>query len=540
MTAAPNGSDLQTTAGKLADLRARLAEAQAPMGDDALSMVHETGKLSARERIEFLVDDGSFVEIDALARHRSKNFGSDAQRPVTDGVVTGYGSIDGRKVCVFSHDATIFDGSLGEVFGEKIVKIMELALKTGCPLIGINESSGTRIHEGVVTLGMYAKLFKLHTRASGVIPQISVVLGDCLGGHVFSPALTDFTVMVDSQSSMSVVRPDTIRSESSTSADDLSDEAIGGAGTQMSQAGGSHFTAENDRDALNFVKDLCAYLPANNRAEAPRTSVTPMEGSIADNVTARDFELDSYLPDSSAEAYDVRGIIEHVTDGGEFFELQAQYAENIVIGFGRIEGRAVGFVANQPIVQAGCLDSKASEKAARFVRTCDAFNIPLVDVVDVPGFLPGVDEEHNGLIRRGAKLLFAWAEATVGKVSVVTRKAVGEAYCVMGSKELGTDVTLAWPTAQIAVADSTIAAQQLYREELAAAEEAGKDTQALLAEYEKQYEDEYFTPYIAAERGYIDAVIPPNETRGQLVEALRLLDRKLEQVPPKKHGNIPL
>ena len=536
-TATGAAPDMSTTAGKLADLRARLAESAAPMGQASIDRVHDKGKLTARERIEFLLDDGSFVEIDALARHRSKNFGLDARRPVTDGVVTGYGTIDGREVCVFSQDGSIFGGALGEVYGEKIVKIMDLAIKTGAPIIGINEGAGARIQEGVVSLGLYSQIFFRNTQASGVIPQISLIMGACAGGHVYSPALTDFIIMVDGTSKMFITGPDVIKT---VTGEEVTQEELGGAGTHMETSGTSHYTASDDEDALSFVQELVGYLPSNNRAEAPRMEADIMVGSIQENLNETDLELDTLIPDSPNTPYDIKDVITRLADDGDFLEIQEDYAQNVVIGFGRVEGRSVGFVANQPIQFAGCLDIKASEKAARFVRTCDAFNIPIVMLVDVPGFLPGTSQEFDGIIRRGAKLLYAYAEATVPKITVITRKAYGGAYCVMGSKDMGADINLAWPTAQIAVMGASGAVGFIYRKELKQAAEEGKDVLAVQKEYEAEYEETLVNPYMAAERGFIDAVIPPSETRGQIIEGLRLLDRKVVNVPAKKHGNIPL
>ncbi|WP_027019939.1 acyl-CoA carboxylase subunit beta [Corynebacterium sputi] len=536
-TATGTAPDKNTTAGKLADLRARLAEANAPMGEAAVERVHEKGKLTARERIEHLLDDGSFVEIDALARHRSTNFGLDSKRPLTDGVVTGYGTIEGRKVCVFSQDSSVFGGALGEVYGEKIVKIMDLAVKTGVPIIGINDGAGARIQEGVVSLGLYSQIFFRNTQASGVIPQISLIMGACAGGHVYSPALTDFVVMVDGTSKMFITGPDVIKT---VTGETVTQEELGGAGTHMSTSGTSHYTASDDEDALSFVQELVTYLPQNNRAEAPRVEAEIMEGSIKNNITDSDRELDTLIPDSPNQPYDIKNVITRITDDAEFLEIQEDYAQNIVIGFGRVEGRSVGFVANQPIQFAGCLDINASEKAARFVRTCDAFNVPIVMLVDVPGFLPGTNQEFDGIIRRGAKLLYAYAEATVGKITVITRKAYGGAYCVMGSKDMGADINLAWPTAQIAVMGASGAVGFVYRKEIKAAADAGEDAVDVMKRYEAEYEETLVNPYVAAERGLIDAVIPPSETRGQIIEGLRLLDRKVVNVPAKKHGNIPL
>ena len=530
--------DLTTTAGKLADLRNRIAEARFPMGEARVEKVHAKGKKTARERVEYLLDEGSFVEIDALARHRSTNFGLDANRPVTDGVVTGYGTVDGRKVCVFSQDSTVFGGALGEVYGEKIVKIMDMAIKTGCPIIGINEGAGARIQEGVVSLGLYSQIFLRNTQASGVIPQISLIMGACAGGHVYSPALTDFIVMVDKTSKMFITGPSVIKT---VTGEEVTQEELGGAETHMTMSGTSHYTASDDADALDFVRDLLSYLPSNNRAETPRLQTPTMEGSIQDNLTEDDLALDTIIPDSTNSPYDMKEVISSVVDDGEFLEIQEAYAENLIVGFARIEGRAVGIVANQPMQFAGCLDIKSAEKGARFVRTCDAFNVPIVEFVDVPGFLPGTNQEYEGIIRRGAKLLYAYCEATVGKITVITRKAYGGAYCVMGGKEMGADLVYAWPTAEIAVMGASGAVGFIYRKELKkAAEDPNQDMQKLMKEYEAEYDRTLVNPYVAAERGFVDAVIPPSETRGHLIEGLRLLDRKVVNVPAKKHGNIPL
>ncbi len=530
--------DIHTTAGKLADLRQRLSETQHPVGEAAVEKIHSRGKLTARERITHLLDDGSFVELDALARHRSTNFGLAERRPLGDGVVTGYGTIDGREVCVFSQDVTVFGGSLGEVYGEKIVKVMDLAIKTGRPLIGINEGAGARIQEGVVSLGLYGEIFHRNVRASGVIPQISLIMGAAAGGHVYSPALTDFVVMVDQTSQMFVTGPDVIKT---VTGEDVTMEDLGGANTHMTKSGVAHYVASDEEDALDYVKELLGYLPSNNRADAPRLPVAaPAAGSIEDTLTDEDLELDTLIPDSPNQPYDMHEVIRRILDDDEFLEVQAERATNIIIGFGRVDGRSVGIVANQPTQFAGCLDINASEKAARFVRTCDAFNIPIVTLVDVPGFLPGTDQEYNGIIRRGAKLLYAYGEATVGKITIITRKAYGGAYDVMGSKHMGADVNLAWPTAQIAVMGASGAVGFVYRGRLKEAEANGEDVDALRLELQQEYEDTLVNPYVAAERGYVDAVIPPSHTRGQIATALRLLERKMVTLPPKKHGNIPL
>ncbi|MCK0440065.1 acyl-CoA carboxylase subunit beta [Gordonia alkaliphila] len=529
--------DIHTTAGKLADLRNRLADAEHPAGEAAVEKVHAKGKMTARERIINLLDEGSFVELDALARHRATNFGLADKRPVGDGVVVGYGTVDGREVCVFSQDVTVFGGSLGEVYGEKIVKVMDLAVKTGRPLIGINEGAGARIQEGVVSLGLYGEIFHRNVRASGVIPQISLIMGPAAGGHVYSPALTDFTVMVDKTSQMFVTGPDVIKT---VTGEDVTMEDLGGAHTHMTRSGVAHYVADDEMDALEYVKELLSYLPSNNRAEAPRLPAPDRVGSIEDNLTEEDLELDTLIPDSPNQPYDMHEVIRRLLDDDEFLEVQAERAMNIIVGFGRVDGRSVGIVANQPTQFAGCLDIDASEKAARFVRTCDAFNVPIITLVDVPGFLPGTDQEYNGIIRRGAKLLYAYGEATVGKITVITRKAYGGAYDVMGSKHMGADVNLAWPTAQIAVMGASGAVGFVYRGQLKEAEANGTDVDALRLELQQEYEDTLVNPYVAAERGYVDAVIPPSHTRGQIANALRLLERKYVQLPPKKHGNIPL
>jgi propionyl-CoA carboxylase beta chain len=493
---------------------------------------HAAGKMTARERIEALLDPGSFTELDEFARHRSTNFGMDAKRPFGDGVVTGYGTVDGRPVCVFSQDVTVFGGSLGEVYGEKIVKVLDLAMRNGCPIIGINEGGGARIQEGVVALGLYAEIFRRNVHASGVIPQISLVMGAAAGGHVYSPALTDFVVMVDQTSQMFITGPDVVKT---VTGEDVTLEELGGARTHNTKSGVAHYLAEDEADALDYVKALLSYLPSNNLDPLPALEVAPAD-TTPDGVTDTDRELDAFIPDSANSPYDMHTVVEHVLDDGEFLEVQPLFAPNIVVGFGRVEGRPVGIVANQPTQLAGTLDIDASEKAARFVRTCDAFNVPVLTFVDVPGFLPGTSQEWEGIIRRGAKLIYAYAEATVPLITVITRKAYGGAYDVMGSKHLGADVNLAWPTAQIAVIGAQGAVGILYRKELAAAD----DPDALRARLITEYEDTLANPYVAADRGYVDAVIPPSHTRIQVVRALRLLANKRQTLPPKKHGNIPL
>ncbi|MGW3472126.1 acyl-CoA carboxylase subunit beta [Saccharopolyspora sp. NPDC000995] len=530
--------DIHTTAGKLADLYRRNDEAVHAGSARAVAKQHAKGKNTARERIDMLLDPGSFVELDEHARHRSTNFGMDANRPYGDGVVTGYGTVDGRKVCVFSQDFTVFGGSLGEVFGEKIVKVMDLALKTGCPLIGINDSGGARIQEGVAALGLYAEIFKRNTHASGVIPQISLIMGPCAGGAVYSPAITDFTVMVDQTSHMFITGPDVIKT---VTGEDVTFEELGGARTHNSRSGNAHYLATDESDAIAYVKELLSFLPSNNLAEAPVFEGTDTDaGSVAESITDADRELDALVPDSPNQPYDMHEVVSRVVDDEEFLEVGALFAPNIITGYGRIEGRSVGVVANQPTQFAGILDIDASEKAARFVRTCDAFNIPVLTFVDVPGFLPGTDQEWNGIIRRGAKLLYAYAEATVPLVTVITRKAYGGAYDVMGSKHLGADVNLAWPTAQIAVMGAQGAVNILYRRQLAEAADNGEDVEAVRAQLQQEYEDTLCNPYVAAERGYVDSVIPPSYTRGYVARSLRMLRDKRASLPAKKHGNIPL
>ncbi|WP_425551909.1 acyl-CoA carboxylase subunit beta [Fodinicola feengrottensis] len=524
----PAGIDIHTTAGKLADLKLRDDDAVHAGSARGVEKQHKRGKQTARERVEALLDEGSFVELDALARHRSTAFGMSGERPYGDGVVTGYGTVDGRPVCVFAQDFTVFGGSLGEVFGEKIVKVMDLAAKTGCPVIGINDSGGARIQEGVVSLGLYGEIFFRNVRASGVIPQISLIMGPCAGGAVYSPAITDFTVMVDKTSHMFITGPDVIKT---VTGEDVEFEELGGARSHNSKSGVAHHMAPDEAEAIDFVKQLLGFLPSNNLDEPPSYEV---DSDLA--VTDEDLELDTLLPDSSNQPYDMHIVIEHILDDGDFLEIHPLFAPNILCGFGRVDGRSVGVVANQPTQMAGTLDIDASEKAARFVRTCDAFNIPVLTFVDVPGFLPGTDQEWNGIIRRGAKLIYAYAEATVPKVTVITRKAYGGAYDVMGSKHLGADMNFAWPTAQIAVMGAQGAVNILYRSEL---REAGQPDE-LRTQLVTEYEDHLANPYIAAERGYVDAVIPPSTTRGTVIKALRSLRGKRETLPPKKHGNIPL
>jgi propionyl-CoA carboxylase beta chain len=524
--------DIHTTAGKIADLERRRYEAVHAGSERAIEKQHAKGKMTARERIDAFLDEGSFVEFDEMARHRAHGFGVEKNRPYGDGVVTGHGTVDGRPVAIFSQDFTVAGGSLGEVFGDKIVKVMDHALTTGCPVVGINDSGGARIQEGVVALGLYAEIFKRNTHASGVIPQISLVLGPCAGGAVYSPALTDFVVMVDQTSHMFITGPDVIKT---VTGEEVTFEDLGGAHAHNSKSGVAHYQAPDERDAIDYVKALLSHLPSNNMSDAPVYDV-PATGMAAEEVGEEDLALDTLMPDSPNQPYDMHTVIGHVLDDGEFLAVHALFAPNMICGFGRVEGRSVGIVANQPMHFAGTLDIDASEKAARFVRTCDAFNVPVLTFVDVPGFLPGTDQEWNGIIRRGAKLLYAYAEATVPLVTVITRKAYGGAYDVMGSKHLGADINLAWPTAQIAVMGAQGAVNILYRRELATAD----DPDSRRAELVTEYEDTLTNPYLAADRGYVDAVIKPSETRSQIVRALRALREKRKTLPPKKHGNIPL
>jgi len=520
--------ELHTTAGKLADHERRVHEATVEMAERAAEKQHAKGRGSARERIEQLLDDGSFVELDELARHRATAFGLGEKRPLGDGVITGYGTIDGRQVCVFSQDFSVFGGSLGEVYGEKITKVMDLAVKSGCPVIGINEGAGARIQEGVVSLGLYGEIFRRNVHASGVVPQISLIMGSNAGGHVYSPAVTDFIVMVDQTSNMFITGPDVIKT---VTGEDVTMEELGGARTHNARSGNAHYMAHDEQDAIEYVKALFSYLPQNN-LDAPE----PYDETVDVEPDEDDLALDTLIPDSANQPYDIHRVIETVLDDQDFLEVQALFAPSIVVGFGRVEGHSVGVVANQPMQFAGCLDIDASDKAARFVRTCDAFNIPVLTFVDVPGFLPGTDQEWNGIIRHGAKLIYAYAEATVPLITVLTRKAYGGAYVVMGSKHLGADLNLAWPTAQIAVMGAQGAVNVLYRRDIAGSD----DPDDRRAELMTEYEDTLCNPYVAAERGYVDAVIRPSRTRPEIVRALRLLRNKRESLPPKKHGNIPL
>ena len=520
--------DLHTTAGKIEDLRDRVEEAIHGGSERAVEKQHSKGKKSARERIELLVDADSFTEIDEFARHRSTQFGMEKNRPYGDGVVIGTATVDGRPIALYSQDFTVMGGSLGEVHAEKIVKIAEFALKSGIPLIGINDSGGARIQEGVASLNGYGKIFRLNTRSSGVIPQISLILGPCAGGSAYSPALTDFTVMVNETSHMFITGPDVIKT---VTGEEVGMEELGGACTHNTRTGNSHYLAENEDDAIDYVKALLSYLPSNNMDAAPHLPPTETLEK-----KASDIALDALIPDSPNQPYDMKILIQALVDEAEFLEVHALYAPNIVVGFARIEGESIGIIANQPNQLAGTLDINSSEKAARFLRFCDAFNIPILTLVDVPGFLPGTEQEWDGIIRRGAKLLYAYAEASVPLVTLITRKAYGGAFIVMGSKYLGSDINFAWPSAEIAVMGAQGAVNILYRKDLADAQ----DPEAKRAELVKDYNESLANPYLAAERGTIDTVIEPSQSRAYITKAFRTLKTKRDVLPARKHGNIPL
>jgi len=520
--------DLHTTAGKIDDLREKIDEAIHAGSARAVEKQHAKGKYTARERIDMLVDADSFTEIDEFARHRSTQFGMEKSRPYGDGVVIGTATVDGRPIALYSQDFTIFGGSLGEVHAEKIVKIAEFALKSGIPLIGINDSGGARIQEGVASLNGYGKIFRLNTRSSGVIPQISLILGPCAGGSAYSPALTDFTIMVKETSNMFITGPEVIKT---VTGEDVGMEELGGAFTHNTKSGNSHYMAESEADAIDYVKALLSYLPSNNMDGSP---VLPPTQSISKS--AADIALNTLIPDSPNQPYDMKSLIETLVDEGEFLEVHALYAPNIVVGFARIEGQSIGIIANQPSALAGTLDINSSEKAARFLRFCDAFNIPILTLVDVPGFLPGTEQEWNGIIRRGAKLLYAYAEASVPLVTLITRKAYGGAFIVMGSKYLGSDINFAWPTAEIAVMGAQGAVNVLYRGEIATSD----DPELLRRELVNEYTEKLSNPYAAAERGTIDSVIEPEDSRAYITKAFRTLKTKRDILPARKHGNIPL
>ena len=520
--------DLHTTAGKIEDLRERIDEAVHTGSARAEEKQHAKGKGTARERIEMLVDPDSFTEIDEFARHRAQNFGMEKNRPYGDGVIIGTATVDGRPIALYSQDFTVFGGSLGEVHAEKIVKIAEFALKSGIPLIGINDSGGARIQEGVASLNGYGRIFRLNTRSSGVIPQISLILGPCAGGSAYSPALTDFTVMVKETSNMFITGPDVIKT---VTGEDVGMEELGGAFTHNTKSGNAHYMADSEADAIDYVKALLSYLPSNNMDGSP---VLPPTETL--DKSATDTALNTLIPDSPNQPYDMKVLIQALVDEAEFLEVHALYAPNIVVGFARIEGQSIGIIANQPSQLAGTLDINSSEKAARFLRFCDAFNIPILTLVDVPGFMPGTEQEWNGIIRRGAKLLYAYAEASVPLVTLITRKAYGGAFIVMGSKYLGSDINFAWPTAEIAVMGAQGAVNILYRKDLAEA----KDQNAKRAELITEYTEKFSNPYLAAERGTIDSVIEPEDSRQYITKAFRTLKTKRDTLPARKHGNIPL
>lgn len=515
-----------TTAGRIQDLYRRREEALHAGSERAIEKQHSKGKLTARERIDLLLDPGTFVELDQFAVHRSHNFGIDKERPLGDGVVTGWGAIDGRKVFVFAQDFTVFGGSLGEVFAEKIVKVMDLAVSTGAPVIGINDSGGARIQEGVVSLVGYGEIFDRNVQASGVIPQISVNMGPTAGGAVYSPSMTDFIFMVKEKSHMFITGPDVIKT---VTGEDVTFEELGGAMTHATRSGVASFVAEDEESCLADVRYLMSFLPSNNMEDPPRFR-SEQEADFADP------RLDSIIPDLPNQPYDMRDVVSMVFDGGEFFEVFPHWARNIITGFSRLDGSTVGIVGNQPMELAGTLDIASSSKAARFVRFCDAFNIPLIAFVDVPGFMPGTDQEYGGIIRHGAKLLYAFCEATVPRLTVITRKAYGGAYVVMNSKSIRCDYSVAWPTAEIAVMGAQGAVEIIFRKEIAAAD----DPDARRAELIADYEDRFANPYMAAERGYVDEVIVPRETRSRLINALNVLSTKREALPHRRHGNIPL
>lgn len=511
---------------KLEELRSLREQARLGGGEDRIEAQHKRGRLTARERLDLLLDKGSFRETGGFVTHRTHDFGLEKRKYLSDSVVTGWGTVEGRLTYVFSQDFTVFGGSLGEVHAEKIVKIMEMAMKNGAPVIGINDSGGARIQEGVVSLGGYADIFLRNTMASGVIPQISAIMGPSAGGAVYSPALTDFIFMVRKSSYMFVTGPDVVRS---VTHEDVDLEELGGADVHAGISGVAHYTAENEADLLYMIRLLLSYLPQNNMEDPPFVPST-------DDRLRTDAALDSIVPDDPTKPYDIRDVVYRVVDDGTFLEIHESYAPNIVVGFARLGGHSVGFVANQPAVLAGVLDINASIKAARFVRFCDAFNVPLITLVDVPGFLPGTEQEHGGIIRAGAKLLYAYCEATVPKVTVITRKAYGGAYCVMNSKHIRSDLNLAWPTAEIAVMGPEAAVGIIFRKELA--EAVDPDTRK--AELVKDYRAKFAHPYVSASRGYIDDVIEPRFTRPRLINALEMLANKRDVNPAKKHGNIPL
>lgn len=515
-----------TPTPKLEELRVKRAQSQNGGGEERIQRQHDKGKKTARERLDILLDPGTFREVDAFVHHHNNNFGLNKNKPLSDSVVTGWGTVDGRLVYVYSQDFTVMGGSLSEAHANKILKVMEMAMKVGAPIIGLNDSGGARIQEGVESLGGYAEIFLGNTMASGVIPQISVIMGPCAGGAVYSPALTDFTIMVKDTSYMFITGPDVVKQVLN---EDVTAEDLGGASVHASKSGVCHFVADDETQSLMMVRELLSYLPQNNMEDPAYVPTT-------DDPLRTEDALDTIVPENPNQPYDIKDVIELIVDDGIFFEVHEDYAQNIVVGYARLGGTAVGIVANQPMVLAGVLDIKASEKAARFIRTCDAFNIPLITFVDVPGYLPGTDQEHNGIIMSGAKLLYAYCEATVPKLTVTTRKSYGGAYCVMNSKHIRADLNVAWPTAEIAVMGPEGAVEIIYRRELKEAD----DPVAKKKELADEYRAKFANPYIAASRGYIDDIIEPRSTRPRLINALQVFQNKRDENPPKKHGNIPL
>ncbi len=511
---------------RIEDLRKRRERAAKGGGEDRIASQHERGKMTARERIDYFLDDGTFHEFDRLRTHRNHRFGMEERQIPGDGVVTGYGEVNGRKTFVFAHDFTVFGGSLGEVFAEKVCKVMDKAMDVGAPVVGLNDSAGARIQEGVASLGGFAEIFRRNTEASGVIPQISAIMGPCAGGAVYSPAITDFTFMVKDTSHMFITGPDVIET---VTGEQVSFEELGGAVTHSATSGVAHFAADSEEEALDDIARLLSYLPANNVEDPPRVEPWDDPEREAD-------ELEEIVPNAPRKPYDMHDVIGGVVDEGSFFEVHERFAKNVIVGFARLDGHAIGVVANNPRVNAGTLYIESSQKGARFVRFCDAFNIPILTFEDVPGFMPGTDQEHGGIIRHGAKLLYAFSEATVPLLTVITRKAYGGAYCGMSSKHIGGDVNYAWPTAEIAVMGPKGAVNVLYREELSEAEDPDARRQELIDEYR----EEFANPYIAADRGFVDDVIEPAETRARLVDDLHMLKGKRTDQPPKKHGNIPI
>ncbi|MEA3346390.1 MAG: carboxyl transferase domain-containing protein [Chloroflexota bacterium] len=508
------------------ELRRLREKAKLGGGQERIDRQHQRGRLTARERLRLLLDEGSFQELDMFVTHHATEFGLEDRKYLGDGVVTGYGTIDGRLVYIYSQDFTVMGGSLGEAHAGKIRKVMDLAIENGAPIIGLNDSGGARIQEGVFALGGYADIFLRNTLASGVVPQISAIMGPCAGGAVYSPALTDFVIMVRNSSYMFITGPDVVQAATH---EEVDFEELGGAMAHGRLSGVAHFVAEDEQDCMHLIRELLSYLPSNNLDDPP--AVKP-----EDDLTRMDTELDTLVPDSPSKPYDMREVIRHVVDSGKFLEVHPHWAQNIVVGFARLHGQSVGIVANQPPVLAGVLDIEASVKAARFVRFCDSFNIPLITFEDVPGFMPGIEQEHRGIIRHGAKLVYAYCEATVPKITVITRKAYGGAYIVMSSKLIRGDLVFAWPTAEIAVMGPQGAVNVIYRRELAQAEDPDKLREKLVAEYREKFAN----PYVAASRGHVDAVIEPRETRPRLINGLQMLRNKEDHNPPKKHGNMPL